>query len=266
VVNHQTVDDMLERDGRGDEIFVRGDWYDYRDHGHFMSHGTVKSAVFGERGQFRAGGARPGINSADDQPGGLVTNDSYSPGGDNFSDTLSSQRGNLPMLLWEGTLRPGDEIMIVPSIWEWDGPETSRAEIDWNHWLGVQAPRLQLGAARVAEPGRPIRPSFIDGAIVSDNALDPLDVYDMGTRPIGAMQWEGRRGPGMRAPAIILSYQSAFSVVDRAMMFGASVTNPDGTVTSVEYPGPSGGFTISFADPPQLEGVYTLYLRLVRVW
>jgi hypothetical protein len=266
IVNHQTLDDVTERDGRGDEIFIRADWYDYRNFGRYMARATAWSQVFGERSTYRAGSGKPGPGSADGQPGGLVTNDVYPPHQDVFEAKPSPRRGDLPVVLWEGTLRLGDAVLIVPSIWEWDSPKTSVSESAWQRGLDRQARSLHLGQSGAAGEGAH-GPSFVDGAIHTRDLIQPLMIFDDGNRPIGALIHgsASRAAPaGMPIDALVLTYDSARRAAEGARMFGASITNADGTVTSAEYPGPSGGFTISFADPPQLEGIYTLYLRLVR--
>ena len=255
---------MLERDGRGDEIFVRGDVYEFRNRGNFAGHRVVKSLVFGANGDIRAGSAPAPFNAADDQPGGLITNDQYPPRGDNFSDQPAARQGDLPMILWEGELGEQDEVLIVPSIWEWDGTETSRAETAWDAQLDRNVPPLRLGGLRMIGANTP---TFPNGGVVSRDIVDPIYVYDDGNRPIGAMpriaEFNTARMP---VNAIVLSLETAERTAGQALMFTARNFAEDGTVTrSVEYVGPPGGLEVSMADPPQLEGRYALYLRLEKV-
>jgi hypothetical protein len=266
MVDHQSVDDMLERDGRGDEIFVRDDSYNY-SRGRLMSRNTFKSAVFRDGGEFPAGSAPPAWNSADDRRGGLITGDVYPMRRDNFDPNPAARRGDLPMVLWEGTLRRGDAVMVVPSIWEWDSPEISPAEAAWSRGLDAQAEALGLGGIFIAgDPNAP-RGTFPNDGIISPDMISPLLVFDDGTRPIGALVHGGdfRASAGMPVNAIILTYDTALRAADQIIMFSARITNPDGSVTGTEYPGPAGGFTLHFTDPPQLEGEYTLYLRLEKI-
>jgi hypothetical protein len=265
-VEHQTVDDMLERDGRGDEIFVRGDIYEFQDAGHFARHRTVKSAVFGARTEIRAGSGAPGFGAADDQHGGLLSNDRYPPTGDNFESRPASRRGDLPMVLWEGELKRGDEVLIVPSIWEWDSMDASQAERAWATQIDGQAPALRLGQPRILPLGQS-GPTFSNGGVISNDLIRPIMVYDDGNRPIGAMPGGAfRTSDGMPVNAMVLTWETAERLANQVMMFTARSYDSDGTVVgNVEYPGPAGGLEIRMADPQQLEGRYLLYLRLERV-
>lgn len=266
VVEHKTVDDMLERDGRGDEIFVRGDIYEFRNGGEFGGRRTVKSLVFGAQGDIRAGTAPAPFNAADDQPGGLITNDQY-PRGDNFASQPAARSGDLPMVLWEGELGERDEVLIVPSIWEWDSTQESRAETAWLAQLDRNIPRLRLGAVQLGVNRR--MPTFPNGGVVSRDIVDPIYIYDDGNRPIGSMtRTPEYSSPDARMPvnAIVLTLPTAERLAGQALMFTARNFAEDGTVTqSVEYVGPPGGIEITMADPPRLEGRYALYLRLEKV-
>jgi len=267
-VDHQTADDVLERDGRGDEIYVRGDVFEYRNFGHFSRHDVVQSGVFGERTEFHAGSGRPGPLAAGDQIGGLVTNDSYPARGDNWSGTPARNPRDLPMVLWEGTLERGDAVLIVPSLWEWDDSGTSRAEADWSRAIDAQGSGLQLGGIRAVGAGLQTGPTFPNDGNISTDLLAPLNIFDDGNRPIGAQIHGGelRTGPaGMRAPAIVFRYDDIDRAANRMSMFSARIQNEDGTVTSAEYPGPLGGFSLRFVDPTELEGDYTLFLRLEQL-
>jgi hypothetical protein len=257
-VGHQTVDDMLERDGRGDEIFIRGDWYEYNN-GALSNHGRALSGVFGDRSDFRAGSSRPGIFSADDQPGGLITNDSY-PVRDSFGAVPARRSGDLPMVLWEGTLDSTSKVVILPSIWEWDDASRSGAEGQWEHYLDIQAPTLAHPSARRAD-----QPFELAGNILSESLLEPLDVHDMGgNRPIGA-RLRSTPNAAMPVTAVVLTFADAMRASDRTYSFTSTHRNEDGSITGGEYQGPPGAFSIRMVDPSEMEGDYTLYLRLVRV-
>jgi len=263
VVEHPTVDDMLERDGRGDEIFVRGDIYEFHNGGQFARRRTVKSLVFGAQGDVRAGSAPAPFNAADDQPGGLIINDQY-PRGDNFASRPAARDRDLPMILWEGDLGERDQVLIVPSVWEWDNREVSRAETAWLAQLDRNVPPLRLGGLI---PLGVNTPTFLNGGVVSRDIVQPIFVYDDGNRPIGAMprapEYNTARMP---VNAIVLSLATAERTAGQALMFTARNYSEDGTVVqSVEYVGPPGGMEISMADPPRLEGRYALYLRLEKV-
>jgi hypothetical protein len=262
-VGHQTVDDMLERDGPGDEIFVRADVLSYHHNGQFIGRLTRKSAVFGARNDIRAGSAHQ-WNSADDQPGGFVTNDRYPLGTRQFSTTHRTRPNDLPLILWEGELQSDDYVLVIPSIWEWDSAGQSNAETAWEQGLASQAETLAIGGPLAlnvngeAPRRQSIKPSVL---------REPLLVFDQGTRPIGATPSGGepRSGPaGINPTGIILSADLNEGYLAQSHTVGVD-DNSAGTAVYSELQLPPGALEIRLRDPREIEGQYDLYLMLERL-
>ncbi len=140
-VNRQTDDNVLETDGKGDEVFVLAevaqyDRYtqdgplagvatrlDYTNNLHGGGNVTLRrslvSVLIGDvnnqnnppRIQAGSASSRGGLRTGDRFP----TNEPWIMRGEPTTDRP-------PMLLWEGELRRDrDLVIIVPTVWEWDG-------------------------------------------------------------------------------------------------------------------------------------------------
>lgn len=130
-VEQETDDDILERDGRGDEIyFVTRSFVLEPPGANGLSRvtfdsGCWKSAVYGDPNgrpdRVQAGSRAPGPLSGGVR-GGLRT-------GDNVPELpwrrfAEPQQRRLPLKLWEGALTGGANapcLVVLPTVWEWDG-------------------------------------------------------------------------------------------------------------------------------------------------
>lgn len=135
-VIHETRDDMLQRDGKRDEVYVAAfvrlqsgpytDPFTGRKTFELYDHGFVKSMVHGDinniGNRIQAGTASDlgGIRTGDIVPG---PHDPALPSGRPPSTTT------FPVYVWEGTLDAGKVLIIHPTLWEWDG-----ANGNYNHW------------------------------------------------------------------------------------------------------------------------------------
>ena len=120
-VDQQTDDNIVESDGKGDEVFIVAEVAQYANAGRL--HGrppltlrrTLTSIVMGDANnqevpRIRAGSA--GNN------GGLRTGDRF-PTNEPWRQVGTLSKNRLPMQVWEGELSQG-MVIIVPTIWEWD--------------------------------------------------------------------------------------------------------------------------------------------------
>ena len=136
-VNRQTNDNILESDGKGDEVFIVAEvaQYDHR----WAATGYYRRAERERSGQPILSGRRPlslrrtltsilmGDANNQEAPriaAGTATNNGGLRTGDHFPKepwklTGTPSANRLPMLVWEGELRHG-MVIIVPTIWEWD--------------------------------------------------------------------------------------------------------------------------------------------------
>lgn len=136
-VNHATVDDILQRDGAGDEVYVMVNFAELAPSNRiFGALRNRESVNYGDT----SGPATPFGQLRHIQPfstikagsssgtGGLLTGDRYPPPGENPTDPSGAspdQRGRfLPMVLWEGELRRDisfpNAVLLIPTIWEND--------------------------------------------------------------------------------------------------------------------------------------------------
>ena len=127
-VSTTPTEDAVTFDGAGSEVFALNYIRTYdRTNGSILNQGVVESAVHGDTegfgGRVPAGSAKP--------TGGLIA-------GDKFPSPTPWTRGNsvspitFPLLLWEGPLNDGKEVVVVsPFIWEWNGTlnEFNRASV-----------------------------------------------------------------------------------------------------------------------------------------
>jgi hypothetical protein len=144
-VNRQTNDNILESDGKGDEVFIVAEvaqfdnseffyrqtgsrhevpYFGYwltdeglNGRGNITLRRSLTSIIMGDANNQEMPRIRAGSAGAN---GGLRTGDSFPTKG-SWNSTGTSSANRLPMLLWEGELRqPNDLVIIIPTIWEWD--------------------------------------------------------------------------------------------------------------------------------------------------
>lgn len=117
VVNHETADDPLQRDGKGDEVYLSVQVLKAKLDGSLdlspLRSRLIESPVYGDRNGFPD---RVAAGSRSDM-GGLRT-------GDRFDLPA-------PLVLWEGGIDGG--LLVTPTIWEWDGSslDDRRLELAW---------------------------------------------------------------------------------------------------------------------------------------
>ncbi len=155
-VNGQTDDNVLETDGKGDEVFILAEvaQYDrytqdprtlagaavrlgYNDNLHGGGNVTLRrSLVSVLMGDVNNQNNPPRIQAGSASSlGGLRTGDRF-PTNEPWILSSEPTADRPPMLLWEGELRRGrDLVTIVPTVWEWDGGNVAlrqqfAAEID----------------------------------------------------------------------------------------------------------------------------------------
>lgn len=134
--NRQTVDDPLQADGRGDEVFLftKSVFVEMRAGGSGVNTSPpmdLQTKVIGEylphHGRLQGGSGRigGGLGTPINCCGGIRAGDSYpgDPGQhSNPRPALSLLHNDLPLLIWEGELRRRQSaVVIMPMIWEWDG-------------------------------------------------------------------------------------------------------------------------------------------------
>lgn len=149
-VNRQSNDNILEADGKGDEVYLLADVAQYDNYFQYsqydrlnrtpsvlplvaplatyndliirrgrMTRGSFTSNVMGDVNN-HGSPSRIQAGSASSL-GGLRTGDRF-PTNEPWNLTGAPRPDQPPMLLWEGELRKGqDLVVVIPTIWEWDG-------------------------------------------------------------------------------------------------------------------------------------------------
>lgn len=252
-VNNQSDDDIFEGDGKGDEVYLRADNMkvsatDAVEQGVKQ---TVKSIVVGdvnnhpERGQAGSASAK----------GGLRTGDKFPPAtAQPWARGAALARDRAPMQIWEGTLTQGvDGVVILPTVWEWDSPNVSRSEADWDTNIHVVLDTIgDILKTRIRSRDRT---ASLDSTTVfpagqGDAAQDPRGIYisddKSGTRPIGILQGP-RRFVFFLPQFLLFSYDSALA---------AATTSPDNLGIGV--------FAIRYKDNRD-HGDYTLYIQVEKI-
>jgi hypothetical protein len=135
-VDHETVDNPLSLDGRGDEIYVAAAAY---HSGELVAIG--KSSVYGDDSPAPILGDILGIfvpptgirirAGTASVTGGLRTGDVVPPPTPVLPSNPPSST-MFPFVVWEGWLGGGAELVVKPTIWEWDGDLTY-----YNNWSSL---------------------------------------------------------------------------------------------------------------------------------
>ncbi len=236
-VNHQTDDDPLQLDGKGDEVYLSVQVLTTALS--LPASRLVETPIIGDKNGFPN---RIAAGSASDL-GGLRTGD----------------RVHLPtpLVLWEGPIPGG--LLVTPTVWEWDGNsvEQRRLEKAWRERMGVPygkvlgqfseygGPSSFGGYPTVRVAGyqeltkHPCNYCFLtahtDAPVCGLFCPDPLAV----NRPIGVNMSSGYR-PG----AVRLGYGNLEGILAGTNM--------------VEFP-------VQYQDNQKGSGDYTIHLRLERI-
>lgn len=163
-VLHETKDDILSRDGKGDEVYGAFAMFHYNRHtGALLDRDLRRTSIIGDVWNF-PGRIKGGSWSA---TGGFRAGDAFPSSGDPFVRHAPPTRDTFPFLIWDGPLtNDRDAVIILPTIWEYDGGsaaydqwfarEVANERTIWTdigtqemiggHQLGVVLPAGQIGA------------------------------------------------------------------------------------------------------------------------
>ena len=171
-------DDILDGDGKGDEVFVGAFRAQLPASGtRAVSLGAVRSLVMGDDrlhpARVRAGSASP--------TGGIVTGDVIpSDAAMTWAPGRVAHADRLPMLLWQGRLtKGGDGVVVLPVAFEWDdAASTQPAWSSWQDFWGGANGLIHLGekarAEVAAHPGE-LRRTMLTGTYTG-RYLDRVDM------------------------------------------------------------------------------------------
>jgi hypothetical protein len=245
-VTSQTWDNILQTDGKGDEVFLNARTaYLGPDGKDLAPESQLESQTMGDTNGYPN---RTQAGSASDR-GGLISGDRF-PNPLTLDATASGSANFVPpAVLWEGDLIQGKRaVVITPSIWEWDGAGDTVGS--WVRWGEEAIPKLAQAIG-----------TFIGGGSTADTikkasdlGVGVLKVFDNpglfgvpGDRPIGTIKNPNGSDYIFDPKVVLLNYDRAEALI------------------SQETLGVSGLIALNYKDDPALTGDYTLYLRVVRV-
>ena len=208
-VERQTDDNVLESDGKGDEVFIVAEVAEYAnrekrpqppqdpfsalfgDNPLLTLRRTLTSIVMGDANNQEVPRIRAGTAGNN---GGLRSGDQF-PTKEPWKQVGALSQNRLPMQVWEGELSGQGMVIIVPTIWEWDDGNL-RAREQFNQDMNVYFNAGPEYAQRQRLYVREVRAS---------------DVFGAGDRPIGVLD---------EPPTITLYYDTAASAVQQSVKHG----------------------------------------------
>jgi hypothetical protein len=208
-VERQTDDNVLESDGKGDEVFIVAEvaeyanregrsqtpqdpfWALFGDNPLLTLRRTLTSIVMGDANNQEVPRIRAGTAGNN---GGLRTGDQF-PTKEPWKQFGALSTNRLPMQVWEGELSGQGMVIIVPTIWEWDDGNV-RAREQFSQDMNVYFNAGPEYAQRQRLYVREVRAS---------------DVFGAGDRPIGVLD---------EPPTITLYYDTAASAAQQSVKHG----------------------------------------------
>ena len=262
--DHQTADDPLQIDGKGDEIFAGAYVATVpRNSGLPQPVATFRTKVMGDTNGFPdrlpagTASAKGGIQTGDFVPDATITTPKIG---------VRGTTDRFPLAVWEGELSDsGDIVAIAPVVFEWDKDD----EGPWNDWTGWwTTPRGQPNLADSAR--NPIKADLLTSWLTVTDHLPPnKDNYAMpirygppftasgANRPVGLT--DQAVGAGAVGQVPVLAWEPWGFVLSRT-----SVEKTLGTQNVAVVP-----FRINDVDASltnaALEGKYTLYVQIERL-
>lgn len=245
-VRRETSDDALQRDGKGDEVYLLTGIATLGPDGKRRSDTKLRTRIMGDTNGW-SGRLRAGSRS---RRGGLETGDQY-PSVNPWQYSGRTYADRLPELVWQGTLRQGgDGVLITPSVWEWDKSGDDLVSVAGS-WLGQFADLpfdLMNGINDLVSPLFGTSGKSGDSKDYSRclTTRVPLDAHVLGvaeTRPIGMKYLAGRYR--FCPVSLALNYDKAEKLLHRSQGFG------------------NGVLALDYHDEPSLGGgEYRLYIKL----
>jgi hypothetical protein len=285
-VNHQTRDDLLENDGRGDEVFLRCATLSYDRISNSLAMNTsLATKTFGDINRHSARRIQAGNAGSN---GGLQSGNSV-PSRNPSQPVPADERGDrLPLHVFGGMLIPGrDEVLIAPTMWEWDDLGETRpfwdavGDIDnppfpW-HGGGDndRASRLQSAietrSGNIAAAVRTLDPRSAHGNFLTSGRTlrFPFVGGDMGgNRPIGmtAAPEGSPDGFEFTPQVLVLNFATADRLAHTRFDLRTDIAGPDSTMRTSTSLLPPGVIPIHYVDQGDLGGDYTLFVHIQRVY
>ncbi len=139
-VLQQSPDDLLDKDGRGNEVYVAAAVTVTNRTLSMPQVNTVRGGSYGDVGNSgKAFGRRYQAGSAS-RAGGLATGDIVPVGLNLGAPTSTVSTTAFPVVLWEGRLNDQGMVVVHPTLWEEDLEQTA-----YNKWVGHVTAAAQGG-------------------------------------------------------------------------------------------------------------------------
>ena len=251
VVNTATVDGLLTGDGLGDEVYAAAEVAELSSLGNVVAPRSPVSLTYGDTS---ADHSLPGRIRAGDIPptGGLQAGNRYPKLGEPLPMPISeSTRERLiPMILWEGELRGGQNqnaVVILPTIWESDNDL-----VMLGHWQLQTRNSLRVFARRSGSwvLGRAAMPLITP----ADFLTEPVNRNDF-DRPLGI---QGDAFVPLAVGTATFTPFRMFLTLNSAQTAAVSTTNSTTQGRGV--------VEITYRDGPRYgPGNYTIFLLVERL-
>jgi hypothetical protein len=261
-VTSAATEDAVTLDGAGNEVFALNYVRTYdRTNGAILNQGVVESAVHGDTegfgGRVPAGSAKP--------TGGLISGDKF-PSATPWARSNSVSSNTFPLLLWEGPLNDGKEVVVIsPFLFEWNGTlsDINRSHVirivreeesgaAGAHWQQVAA-ALSSQSSSWGGPAQ-IGLSWADDAnAIAGGSTNDITIFDKTIiRALGASV------PYSRDKRLYVVPNTGIVITRELIEKALSPTTQIGGI------GP-GIIQVGLADKfPGAKGYYTLYLQVAR--
>jgi hypothetical protein len=253
-VHHETYDDVLERDGKRDEVYAAAFVQHFdRTTGRFLGGDLFRTKTYGDANNHPD---RIPQGHASDL-GGLMTGDAVPYGWDEQSVVPTPNPGWFPLVLWDDVLSDGRDVVIVrPTLWEEDGDRTG-----FEHWRQTL---VQDAGSTWGYP--PIASDLNQTAISQLRGGGMLSMHASVLDPILFNQDPQNVDPGRDRP-IGLQYTNSVNIF-RDLLVALTREKIEAELSRQGVP-TRGLIPIVFKESSccsqlALDGDYTLYLRLER--
>jgi hypothetical protein len=255
-----TVDDLLDADGKGDEVIpivlVRAFM---ESSGLQKSDAWVKGNVHGEAGGKFRGRTQAGTGT---NRGGIIPNDMY-PAGLTSGATGTPSATTFPLKLYEGPLtRDYEALVLLPSLWESDNAP-SRWRDAWE--INLRSSTVNLMSSTQVRQAL-LQPGISEVRGSLSLRMPSYGVDAAGDRPIGVEaipSADGRNDGGFYDRLIVLNQRKIEEALREAPKYPGM---PAGTIGLSFREG--GVIRVSGTPDPtswNFSGLYVLYLRVERI-
>lgn len=242
-VNRETVDDMLQFDGKRDEVFI-----------------TASVKYIDKDGNFKIpeqNWQTPTMGDTNNNPGRVLAGSASRLGGLRTGDAFPIERpwefsgpfdgrDYPPFIVWEGTLTDGeDSVFITPVIWEWDPGES--IFLRWIEWIVDVDNQFGKKAKEIVSTPLPAYGWIFDAVSLGIQTAGKLDdlLGVPGHRPIGIRKDAANPNGGFNPQVLVLTRSMAEALAQKQPLPGIQ--------------------RMSYKDGEDLAGDYELWVKVERI-